>query len=1168
MPPPKSKGKKTPPPESILPPLKPGAPAAFEHYTEPSGKMPATEVYRRLEAREPIPGLTEAQAHDLRERHLDENQTLDAIAAKRGVSKQAVEQSLRKAHEKLRDLVDNPEHVVRLQAPVGEEDIHAAVEEMLKEEQTPQPTRSVVSGKAIGREELGLTEEQAKSRGKKPKKSSDPYDIEQDLLSKLTKEMVKRERFWEKLSEKRDLTPEEEERYRAEKQAFVSRSAAIHSETLRRRGQDEGRETAPTTPAAAPGPAAGRGGEPPAAEPKAEGAQTTAEPAGHGTGSASEPGTGEPAGQPRSGRGLKKRGTRESAWTFEERKLKDQGAATLGQYVVERGGIKGTSLKDDATLQEYRGRIGGKMFSEARGEPIDTLADGLIKAGVISEPPPDKHPAQHLLDLLEQHHVITQGLGHDAAMRAEQEAAHRKAALLAEGTEGDAAEHGPAGKPEEVAPGVAFHHDPGRAGLHEGLPGLPEQFGAPLTPEERRGTYAAGGQEGPGEEMFPKRETALANAQVDRERAARRQPPLMSEARRSNPEVWDRAMEVLDRDPKAGEKLVDELDSKPRATTVDENALLLHRKIALANEHERAVRDYLRAFSPQAEGRDVVQLDALEQREKELAGKIEQLDKVARKTGTEWGRAGQFRKQLAAEDYELSGMLQRSAAAKGEPLTPEEKVKITELHDRIKELEKKLEETEGKVREGKAGAGELVKAKGKAEDAKGDYQKINNENRQKREPTSTKVMDWLKALRVNFLISGLGTLAHVSGASLSRLVTTPLEELSGAVLRRIPGIAKIAAVAPRQGRGFNWKAEAKSFASFWKDGFIDAWKTVRTGKSDLDSAHGKQGEPGTWMNLQFRLHDALKAPAVRAEYTRSFLHLMDFYASRGEDVSSPEALLRISADAYREAQKAKFRQENWLVDSVNAALKANPKGTLFENVAKTTGKLLLPILRIPTNLVFETGTHIFGTATGSVEAINAYRKGIENLKPQQADAIMRQFKKGSLGAAMLLLGYFSPDMFGGYYQEDEKKKKGEPGFGGAKVGPVTIPASFQHVPMMQVAQFGATIRKVQDKHVKGEKEGIGAGALAGLTGLGTEVPLIRESVDVGKMVNARTRGAAFGELAKSFTIPQLVQWLAGHTDVQEGEPMIFGEPNRRKPQGFGETLETGIPGLRQRVGLK
>lgn len=244
-----------------------------------------------------------------------------------------------------------------------------------------------------------------------------------------------------------------------------------------------------------------------------------------------------------------------------------------------------------------------------------------------------------------------------------------------------------AGELLDASGNVLFRGEPtGGGSLSPEPPGFPR---AP-TAAERRAGGVGGGQGETTETQQPQKETALANAQVDKERAASGLPELMSEARRANADVWDAAMAILDKNPKAGEQLVEELSRNPRATTVEENALLLQRRIALGNEHSRSVLDYITEFRRPKTERNEAKLDALDAQERALMGQVDQLDRVARQTGTEWGRAGQFRRQLAAEDYSLTRMLNQAEKAKGKPLTAEEKVQLADLHKQIDELQKQL----------------------------------------------------------------------------------------------------------------------------------------------------------------------------------------------------------------------------------------------------------------------------------------------------------------------------------------------------------------------------------------------------------------------------------------------------------------------------------------------
>ncbi len=722
------------------------------------------------------------------------------------------------------------------------------------------------------------------------------------------------------------------------------------------------------------------------------------------------------------------------------------------------------------------------------------------------------------------------------------------------------------GKPEDEVAAVNWKNRTTSKGQKP--PPFPWEFGKPLTETERRSGLAGGQEDAIASARQPKL-TALANAQVDRERQQRQLPPLMQAARLANPDVWDRAMARLDTDPNAAARLVDELAKKTRATTVEENALLLQRKIALSNEHGRVALEYVEAFKGKA---DAITMDALEAREASIAEQRNQLDKVTRSTGTEWGRAGQFRRQLAAEDYSLGGMLLSAEAAKGKPLTVEEKSQIAELQKRIEAMQKQLDAAQGQLEQSGKGINSPAypawrQATVAEAAATGQFKEQIAGYRQQNRTWGQKLSDLLIKIRINEVISSPVTLAKIAVASASRFVTTPMEEAAGAAWTQVPGIAKIAAMAPREGRGLNLGAEKRALVDGLTKGMKDAADKVLKGKSELDILHGPTDNgPRTWLDLQFGLHDAMKAPAERAEYTRSFLKRIDAAVANGEDATSPAALLRMSAQAYVDGQRAKFRGENWLVDAYNRAVNElrRPSQPAAAQAAGTGLKLLTPVLRVPTNLAFEVATHIVGVPMGAAEATHAaLTKGLENLKPAEAETIMRHMKKGSLGLVAMALGYFAYKTFGGYYSGKRDDNDAPPQ--GAKVGDTTVPAFVQHNPMMEVVHFGATVRRAEEQVTKGKKAGLMEGLETAGSGLAQEIPLVREAEQGVGITghNAHERGWHLGELAKSLVVPQFMQWIAGRTDTD-----VKGKPIQRKPTTTWQHVESGIPVLRQNVPIK
>ena len=144
-------------------------------------------------------------------------------------------------------------------------------------------------------------------------------------------------------------------------------------------------------------------------------------------------------------------------------------------------------------------------------------------------------------------------------------------------------------------------------------------------------------------------------------------------------------MALVDHDQTVQDRLIAELEAKPRALTDIEDALLLHRQIDLQNEYGKATRDQAQAFD---DGRmDDVQREKL--RTAELSDKLLDLYNIGKRAGTETGRGLNARKMMANEDFTLAEMeVSKRAANGGEKLTDSQRAEIQALHDQIAKTQK------------------------------------------------------------------------------------------------------------------------------------------------------------------------------------------------------------------------------------------------------------------------------------------------------------------------------------------------------------------------------------------------------------------------------------------------------------------------------------------------
>ena len=475
---------------------------------------------------------------------------------------------------------------------------------------------------------------------------------------------------------------------------------------------------------------------------------------------------------------------------------------------------------------------------------------------------------------------------------------------------------------------------------------------------------------------------------------------------------------------------------------------------------------------------------------------------------------------------------------------------------------------------------EAERLRADAERAKGEWRKglllDRLANRTAAEKTMDAAVRWHRAA----ILSSPAVIAKLTSAAIYRTAFMPMEEaVKAAWAKALPALADR---APRQG-GLMLSAEVKALSEGITTGMKDAWDMLRTGESNLDLAFGKGKDPAgigessvlpkTWLDFFGHLHGALKAPVKRAEWARSMEQRMQWNAAQGVDVSDPGVQMRLGVEAYKDAQRAIFLQDNRVVDVYKAALrrmedkdKTTGKTPLRWKAAATAARLMLPIVKVPSNIVGEALETATGLLTGGTKAAQAYRRGVESLKPQEADDIMRQLSKGSLGGALLLLGFYTAGNWGGFYVHGEKRKADDLKPGTAKLDGVNVDKNLLHYPLMDVVQMGATVARVAGVKAKksdGEPQGVPAGTAAALLGLVDESPFVREGIGLDNLRDPLQRDRWLGDKARSLAIPQAVQWTARQMDKDANGDVI-----RRDPHGLVQNLQTGIPYYRNSVPTK
>jgi diguanylate cyclase (GGDEF)-like protein len=511
-------------------------------------------------------------------------------------------------------------------------------------------------------------------------------------------------------------------------------------------------------------------------------------------------------------------------------------------------------------------------------------------------------------------------------------------------------------------------------------------------------------------------------------------------------------------------------------------------------------------------------------------------------------------------------------------MTDEQKLKAwkTRTNNRIEELKDKLAKGDFSARPKRTPLpldAEGLRLRADLERVKQNFNTALRRDQLKNRTASERAMDFIAAWSRASMLSYPTTLAKITAAAVSRIATTPIEEGVGGMIGK--AIPKLADKATYEG-GFNTRAEAKAVTTGVMQGIKDAVKIMRTGKSDLDAVFGKHYEKDKLESVLEYFggleHGALKAAPKRAAFERAMVKGTEKALKNGEDLSDETVTMRIGTEAYKHANRAIFMQDNRLVSAYKMFQRGlempgkDGKVKFSSKAASTLLKVIFPIVKIPTNYVAETANYATGVPVGITKAVSAYRKGIENLSPEEADIIMRHLKKGSIGLVGLSLGFFNPQMFGGYYQQGEKRDEKDVDAGGMKIGGVEIPRLLVHNPLFETFQIGATMRRVMDAKVKKtseETKGPIAGLFAGSLGLAEEVPFVKNTIEMEKLFDPKQREEYLGEFMASRVVPGLSTWAAKQMDKDEN-----GETIKRKPESILEFLEADIPGLRKNVKTK
>lgn len=689
--------------------------------------------------------------------------------------------------------------------------------------------------------------------------------------------------------------------------------------------------------------------------------------------------------------------------------------------------------------------------------------------------------------------------------------------------------------------------------------------------------------------------TAIKNATVDTERAARGLPPAMAAIERDFPEVRDQLLKKLDSEPTYQDNLIQELKTKPRALTDLEDAALLHRQVDLQNQFSKTASDLIAAN----ESGDLGTAEELNIRSAALSDKLLELYDVGKSSGTETGRGLNARKMLAAEDFSLGNMItQKRAAVKGRQLTPEQMAEVGKAHKEItarqiaydayettpraeayrRRLRNLAEEYRQRTAKGDFAPRprkqilldpEGMKLKADLERAKIDFKRGLAKDRLQNRTWWEKALDGIAKWRRTFILSWPTVLGKLTTASGELIGITPAEELvRKGVTKVLP--SKITEKSLRFGKGSSLHTEVGAIVHTWKELFKAVPQRFKTGNADIDLLYGRPDiVPPELKDFVGNLHSALKEPARQNEFFRAQQQILQRYAERGVDISDPIIQTKAGFEAYRHANAQIFIEDNRLANGINAFIgrlgdvnKLTQKPSMMGKAAQTAARYEFPIVRIPLNIIKRTFEYSFGLPTGAARVVRGMIQGLDGMPVVEADAIIKNLSRGALGASAIAYGYFNPQQFGGYYQKGEKRAPGDLKAGHARVLGRDLPPWAVHNPLLAQFQIGSTIRRIVDSKLR-KKDVSGPSQrqaiVAAYSGVIEDAPLVRQTEDSLKALDIRQQNQFFGEHLKSL-VPGAVEWSAKYFDKDAN-----GNPVVRKPEDVLDYVKAAVPGLRQQV---
>lgn len=522
--------------------------------------------------------------------------------------------------------------------------------------------------------------------------------------------------------------------------------------------------------------------------------------------------------------------------------------------------------------------------------------------------------------------------------------------------------------------------------------------------------------------------------------------------------------------------------------------------------------------------------------------------------------------------------------------TPDEEA-AAKNERRQKEIRKQIAKIDAQIKSGdfsKAPARakpeyneETRKLQSELDHARADADRLERKIAYKAESPIFRAITFTTTLSRAMILFSLSVFEHLAGASLWRAVSTVAEDtLWGGIRHAFPTLDRLAdlegggAMAGGQLAGLK-KVFSRETLKMMKDKWVQ-------GRSDRQAMYGKHYESNyPLLDLIGRSHDIVKTPLEQHEYGRAtYRQTQNLRRKLARDGATPDEIDRamvtdstqayIGGKAYEASQAAKLQGKNavadWWNDTLRRAENSGDLGALFAGLARIES----PIVKIPLNYAGELFSYFpgGGALKAGSRAMAATRKG-RKLTPEDANYIVKNIKKQSLGAGLFAAGFFGYQYFGGLWRPGKKPPNEDLPIGDIQTPLGVLSHHWSHSPTVGMMQMGATVAWAMEEDRKKAEKGGGEetpwtdfadGVAQSISAAVLDVPVFQLPQDLGDLAKGGSAARRFlGAKARQF-IPSELQQYARRMDVDDE-----GEPIKRKPTNFVEELKVAIPGYREEV---